>query len=173
MLVMTSSWTRSVKDPVNFIWGGRCLSLASAPAFKCECCMSCPSPNGHLHFFCKKWICAGASATFSSGLQTPARNAWLESLVRNENVLYFILNQILLYLFQSLFLFVLLGKMIIQMCIVKKLMNYFPTKNFLKRINMSLAGRANDQLFLFIPLKTAKTSAPCALIFEIVYSWYR
>ena len=35
------------------------------------------------------------------------------------------------------------------MCIVKKLMNYFPTKNFLKRINMSLAGRANDQLFLW------------------------
>ena len=70
----------------------------------------------------------GASATHSSGLQTPARNARLGSLVRNENNFCFILNQILLYLFQSLFLFVLLGKMIIQMCIVKKLMNYFPTK---------------------------------------------
>ena len=57
------------------------------------------------------------------------------------------------------------------MCIVKKLMNYFPTKNFLKRINMSLAGRANDLLFLFIPLKFAKTSAPCALNLEIVNSY--
>ena len=59
------------------------------------------------------------------------------------------------------------------MCIVKKLMNYFPTKNFLKRINMSLAGRANDLFFLFIPLKSAKTSAPCTHSFEMVYSLYR
>ncbi len=90
----------------------------------------------------------GASATLSRGFRRQPATPGLESLVRNENVLYFVLNQILLYLFQSLFLFVLLGKMIIQMCIVKKLMNYFPTKNFLKRVNMSLAGRANDLLFL-------------------------
>ena len=134
-----------MKDPVNFIWGGRSLSLASASAVYCLK-MRCVTLSGVRST--KSKGLAGSSATFSSGLQTPARNAWLESLVRNENVLYFILNQILLYLFQSLFLFVLLGKMIIQMCIVKKLMNYFPTKNFLKRINMSLAGRANDLLFL-------------------------
>ena len=41
--------------------------------------------------------------------------------------------------------------------------------------NMNIAGRVNDLFFAygrFIPLKTAKISVPCALIFEIVYSWY-
>lgn len=38
---------------------------------------------------------------------------------------------------------------------------------------MNIAGRVNDLLFLLIQLKTAKTSVPCTLSFEMVYSWYR
>ena len=41
---------------------------------------------------------------------------------------------------------------------------YSPTRMYAgnaQKKNMNIAGRVNDLLFLFIPLKSAKTSAPC------------
>lgn len=55
-------------------------------------------------------------------------------------------------------------------------LQYSPTRIYAgnaQKKNMNIADLENDLLFLLIQLKSAKTSAPCALNFEIVYSWYR